>query len=91
MTGPTQIMEIENVVAYDASKHYRPADFNADLEGLDDPDLEPLHNPRQRYMQWLQEGRPSASDVTFALDVRGTSFDLNYGVVLGVEIEDGRK
>ena len=90
-SGEDEVLKIEKFVAYDPAKHHRPADFNPDLENLDDQDLPPLVNRRGRYVQWLDGGRAKARDVPFALDVDGTSVDLNYGVILGKELEDGRK
>lgn len=93
--GDEEELIITSFVGYDANLHVRPADFEPGLENVDDPDLEPLsHEPgsrAERYAQWLDQVRPPADAVPFTLSTSGMSFDVNYGVILGVEYEDGRK
>ena len=86
-----EVLVIDDFNAYDGSKHRRPADFNASLESLEDPDLEPIVNARERYVQWSTRGRPPAAAVPFELSSTSTSFDLDYGIILGAEFDDGTK
>jgi hypothetical protein len=89
--GSNEALIINTVTHYDPALHHRPADFDAALEGLDDPNLLPVVNPAGRYAQWLKDGRGKASDVPFALDPTGTSFDLEYGIILGIEHPSGSR
>ena len=82
---------IDGCLHYDPSKHRRPADLNAELEGLDDPDIEPVANANGRYTQWLLSNRAAADRIPFALDLKHLSIDVEYGVIVGEELDDGRK
>ena len=89
--GGEEQLVINACTHYDASQHRRPADLNADLESLTAAELEPVVNPAGRYAHWLSSDRPAAGATPFALDADGTSFDLDWGLFLSVELQDGRK
>jgi len=89
--GETKVLTIDTFIAYDAALHHRPADFYDGLENLDDLDLAPTGDRHGRYAQWLHRARPAAGSVPFTLDVRGSSIDLEFGIILGVEQPDGQK
>ena len=55
--GDDEILIVEQCVAYDATRHRRPSDFDPCLELLQDPDLEPIINPGGIYTQWQQRGQ----------------------------------
>ena len=89
--GSDERLVINTVTRYDPARHRQPADFDEDLAAFGDPYLLGDDNPAGCYMQWLHDGRRAASEIPFSLDADGTSFDLQYGVILGVEFPDGSK
>ena len=61
------VLVIDDVAGYHADLHTRPADFAYALENLDDPDLEPIANPRGRYVQWHRATRVRADAIPFKM------------------------